>query len=147
DAHSACRLAEDHRHRGTERRDILDRRYRRDRHHRRLPGGAVMARALINVPPKAKKGDVIAIKTLIAHDMDTGFRFDNVGKVIPRNIITTFVCRYNDVEVFRADLHPAISANPYIAFSTVATESGTITFQWTGDNDFSSTESVNIVVE
>jgi sulfur-oxidizing protein SoxZ len=106
-----------------------------------------MARALINVPPKAKKGDVIAIKTLISHDMDTGFRTDNVGRVIPRNIITTFVCQYNGVEVFRADLHPAISANPFIAFSTVATESGTITFKWTGDQDFSATESVNIVVE
>ena len=106
-----------------------------------------MARALINVPPKAKKGDVIAIKTLISHDMDTGFRTDNVGKLIPRNIITTFVCLYNGVEVFRADLHPAISANPFIAFSTVATESGTITFKWTGDNDFSATESVNITVE
>ena len=106
-----------------------------------------MARALINVPPKAKKGEVITIKTLISHDMDTGFRFDNVGQLIPRNIITTFVCLYNDVEIYRAELHPAISANPYISFCTVATDSGTITFKWTGDNDFSQTEQAIITVE
>ena len=47
-----------------------------------------MARALINVPPKAKKGEVIAIKTLISHEMETGYRHDNIGKLIPRNIIT-----------------------------------------------------------
>jgi len=106
-----------------------------------------MARALINVPPKAKKGEVITIKTLISHDMDTGFRFDNVGQLIPRNIITTFVCLYNDVEIYRAELHPAISANPYISFCTVPTDSGTITFKWTGDNDFSQTEQASITVE
>src|SRR5947209_9929159 len=106
-----------------------------------------MARALINVPAKAKKGQVIAIKTLISHDMETGFRTDNVGKLIPRDIITTFECLYNGVEVYRAELHPAISANPFIAFSTVATDSGTITFKWTGDKEFSATESVNIIVE
>jgi sulfur-oxidizing protein SoxZ len=106
-----------------------------------------MARALINVPAKAKKGDVIAIKTLISHEMETGFRTDNIGKLIPRDIITSFVCTYNGAEVYRADLHPAIAANPFIAFSTLATESGTLTFKWTGDSDFSVTESVNITVE
>ena len=106
-----------------------------------------MARALINVPAKAKKGQVIAIKTLISHEMDTGFRTNNVGKLIPRDIITQFVCLYNGVEVYRAELHPAIAANPFISFCTVATESGTITFKWTGDNEFSATETVNITVE
>src|SRR5437899_4871247 len=105
-----------------------------------------MARTLINVPPKAKKGDVIAVKTLISHEMETGYRHDNVGKLIPRDIITQFVCTYNGAEIFRAELFPAIAANPFISFSTVATESGTITFKWTGDNGFSATESVNITV-
>ena len=47
-----------------------------------------MARALINVPPKAKRGEVIEIKALISHQMETGFRHDNTGKTIPRDIIT-----------------------------------------------------------
>jgi sulfur-oxidizing protein SoxZ len=106
-----------------------------------------MARALINVPPKAKKGEIITIKTLISHEMETGYRHDNVGKAIPRNIITQFVCTYNGLEVLRAELFPAIAANPFLTFQTVATTSGTIEFKWTGDNGFSATESVNITVE
>jgi sulfur-oxidizing protein SoxZ len=106
-----------------------------------------MARALIKVPPKAKRGDVIEIKTLISHIMETGFRRDNVGKPIPRNIITEFVCTYNGEEIFRVDLYPAIAANPFISFFTVATESGTIAFEWTGDNGFHETGSAKITVE
>ena len=105
------------------------------------------ARALINVPRKARRGDVIEIKTLISHIMETGFRHDNVGKPIPRNIITSFTCTYNGEEIFQATLYPAIAANPFITFNTVATESGTIAFHWTGDNGFSQTESANITVE
>jgi sulfur-oxidizing protein SoxZ len=105
-----------------------------------------MARTLINVPAKAKRGEVITIKTLISHVMETGFRHDNVGVRIPRDIITTFVCTYNGEEIFRATLHPAIAANPFITFHTAATESGTIAFKWTGDNGFSVTQSAKITV-
>ena len=38
------------------------------------------ARALINVPAKAKRGDVIEIKTLISHIMETGFRHGTNGQ-------------------------------------------------------------------
>jgi len=106
-----------------------------------------MARALINVPAKAKRGEIIEIKTLISHTMETGFRPDATGKPIPRDIITDFVCKYNDEEIFRAELFPAIGANPFIAFFTVATESGTLKFEWTGDNGFEATETAAITVE
>jgi len=103
--------------------------------------------ALINVPPRARRGDVIEIKTLISHVMETGFRHTQLGETIPRNIIRRFVCAYNGAEIFRADLHPAISANPFLVFSTVAIESGTLSFTWTGDNGFAVTESAPITVE
>ena len=106
-----------------------------------------MARALINIPAKAKRGEIITIKTLISHVMETGFRHSSVGVRIPRNIIDTFVCSYNGEEIFRAALHPAIAANPFITFHAVATESGTFTFKWTGDGEFSQTETASIVVE
>ena len=105
------------------------------------------ARTLINVPPKAKRGEVIQIKTLISHIMETGFRHDNVGRPIPRDIITSFSCRYNGNEIFRADLFPASSANPFITFFTTATESGKFEFEWIGDNGFSETASASITVE
>ena len=77
-----------------------------------------MARVLINVPAQAKRGEIIEIKTLIPHPMETGFRLDNIGEPIPRDIITLFVCTYNGEEIFRAELFPAIAANPFIAFFT-----------------------------
>ena len=106
-----------------------------------------MARALINVPAKARKGEVIALKTLISHVMDSGFRRTQLGDTIPRDIITSFVCTYNGEQIFSATLYPAIAANPFITFHTIATESGTIEFKWTGDNGFSATETASIVVE
>ena len=106
-----------------------------------------MASALINVPARARRGEIIEIKTLVSHPMETGYRRTQLGAPIPRDIIRRFVCTYNGTEVFSADLHPAIAANPFITFSTVATESGTLTFQWTGDNGFSLTESAAIRVE
>ncbi len=75
-----------------------------------------MARPLINVPAKVKRGQVFEIKTLISHIMETGFRFTTTGDKIPRDIVTTFSCSYNGEEIFRADLYPAISANPFFDF-------------------------------
>ena len=105
-----------------------------------------MARALINVPKQAKRGDVIEVKTLVSHPMETGYRRDSMGKAIPRDIINRFVCTYNGVEVFRADLFPAIAANPFLSFHTVATESGELKLSWTGDDGNTQTETVNITV-
>jgi sulfur-oxidizing protein SoxZ len=105
------------------------------------------ARALVNVPAKARKGEIIEIKTLIAHPMETGFRVGLNGALIPRDIITTFACTYNGEEIFRADFSPAIAANPFLTFFTVATATGTIELQWTGDNGFAAAESAPITVE
>ena len=106
-----------------------------------------MPSALINVPPKAKRGDIIEIKTLMSHIMETGYRRTATGDLIPRDIITSFICRYNGVEIFRTDLFPAIAANPFISFFTVATESGKFEFDWSGDKGFAETASASIVVE
>jgi sulfur-oxidizing protein SoxZ len=106
-----------------------------------------MPSALINVPARAKRGDIIEIKTLMSHIMETGYRRTAAGDIIPRDIITSFTCRYNGTEIFRADLFPAIAANPFISFTTVATESGKFEFEWIGDRGFSETASASITVE
>jgi sulfur-oxidizing protein SoxZ len=106
-----------------------------------------MARALINAPAKAQRGSVIEIRTLISHVMETGFRFTHTGEAVPRDIVTDFTAIYNGEEVFRAKLYPAIAANPFLSFHTVATESGIIELKWTGDNGFSATERIRITVE
>jgi sulfur-oxidizing protein SoxZ len=106
-----------------------------------------MARALINVPATAKRGEVVEIKTLIQHPMETGYRVGTNGNLIPRDIIDRFVCTYNGEEVFKAELAPAIAANPFLTFFTVATETGTLSFRWTGDNGFEATATATITVE
>ena len=106
-----------------------------------------MAAALINVPKKAKKGDVIEIKTLMSHIMETGYRRTTSGEVVPRDIITGLTCRFEGEEIFRADLFPATAANPFISFFTIATKSGKFDFEWIGDNGFSETASASITVE
>jgi len=85
----------------------------------------------IKVPKTAKAGAVIELKALIQHPMETGYRLDARGEVIPRNILTKFECLYDGETIFTADLHPGVAANPLITFHTVATESGTLTFRWT----------------
>jgi sulfur-oxidizing protein SoxZ len=105
-----------------------------------------VARAIVNLPARARRGEIIEIKALVAHDMETGFRRTQLGALIPRDIITQFICTYNGAEIFRAEFHPAIAANPYLAFSTRATESGTIVCKWTGDNGYMHTESAAITV-
>ena len=106
-----------------------------------------MARVMINIPPRAKRGEIIEIKTLIQHPMETGYRLDNKGAAIPRDIISRFICSYNGDEVFRAELFPAISANPFIVFSTVATKTGELVFTWIDDNGQIQSEIRQITVE
>ena len=105
-----------------------------------------MANALINAPKTAKRGDTIEIKALILHPMETGFRSGTNGRMIPRNIIEKFSARWNGEEIFAMAFSPAIAANPFVSFFTVARESGRIDFLWTGDQDFRVTEQVTITV-
>ncbi|WP_411877678.1 thiosulfate oxidation carrier complex protein SoxZ [Polaromonas sp. YR568] len=105
-----------------------------------------MARTLISAPTSAKRGEVIEIRATIGHPMETGFRPGEDGKILPRNIIQTFSCRYNGELVFSAELFSAVSANPYIAFHTVATDNGTLVLNWEGDNGFTQTESISLAV-
>src|SRR5262249_48470648 len=106
-----------------------------------------MARPLINVPPKVKRGQAFEIKTLISHIMETGFRYTSTGERIPRDIVTSFSCNYNGEEIFLVHLYSAISPNPFIAFFMDATESGTLDFKWIGDNGFVESATAKIVVE
>jgi sulfur-oxidizing protein SoxZ len=105
-----------------------------------------MARVVVSFPESARRGEVLEIRTLAGHPMESGFRRTQLGELIPRDIIRRFSCAYNGAEVFSADLHPAVAANPLIVFTTVATESGTLEFRWTGDNGFSAMHTAKIRV-
>lgn len=106
-----------------------------------------MGKARIKVPTSAKKGEVFQVKTLITHNMESGQRKDKkTGEKIPRLIINTFTCNYNGTEVFKSDWHPAVSANPYMAFYVKAMDSGTLEFVWKDDQGNETKESSKISV-
>jgi sulfur-oxidizing protein SoxZ len=105
-----------------------------------------MPQARISIPKTAARGEVIEIKTLIQHPMETGFRRDLEGNPVPVHIIERFVCTYNGEEVFRADFHPSIAANPYLTFRTLATESGRLELTWYDDDGSVYAESAEIEV-
>jgi sulfur-oxidizing protein SoxZ len=106
-----------------------------------------MASVLINVPKLVRKGEVIDIKTLISHPMETGFRSAPDGKLIPRDIIYRFICTFEGTEIFAADLFPAIAANPFITFTMRAERSGTLTFRWLDDKGGAQVETARLDVQ
>ena len=98
------------------------------------------------MPASAKKGEVVQIKSIVQHEMESGFRRDNNGLAIPRHIITSFVVSYAGAEIFKADVFPGVAANPYFGFTTTATETGEVVFTWTDDRGDVTTERRTLTV-
>ena len=89
----------------------------------------------VKVPRKASAGDVITIKTLISHPMESGQRKDSKGKIIPREIINHFTCDFEGQNVIDVELDPAVSTNPYFEFEAKVEKSGTFKFTWLDDDE------------
>jgi sulfur-oxidizing protein SoxZ len=102
--------------------------------------------ARIQVPANAKRGEVIEIRIAIQHPMETGFRFDDGGRAIPKNVVNKLVCRYNGAEIFRAEMGSGIAANPFLDFFTVAQASGELVFDWVDDQGQTGSERVALTV-
>jgi sulfur-oxidizing protein SoxZ len=105
-----------------------------------------MVRVLINVPKQVKRDEPFEVKLLISHPMESGQRRDAMGQAIPRDIINSFICTYNDQEVLRADLFPAIAANPFLSLVVTAHESGLLRMSFTDDHGVVQTEMRSIGV-
>jgi sulfur-oxidizing protein SoxZ len=96
---------------------------------------------MVDVRPRIKldkklatKGDIVEVKALVSHVMETGLRKDTNGNPVARKILNKFSCTVNGKQVFSADFEPAISANPYIQFKFRAEESGPVVLTWTDDD-------------
>lgn len=88
----------------------------------------------VKAPKSASAGEVVTLKTLISHPMESGQRKDKEGNTIPRSIINRFVCDFNGETVLDVKMDPAISTNPYFQFEAVVPEAGTFTFTWYDDD-------------
>jgi len=100
----------------------------------------------ITIPTEATAGDVITIKTLVSHKMESGLRRDGEGTVIPRRIINKFTCEFNGEMVFDCDIDPALAANPYFKFKAKVNEAGTFRFTWVDDEGKSTEVEKQIVL-
>ena len=103
-------------------------------------------RPRIKLPDQVRKGDIIEIKTLVAHPMENGLRRDQNGATVPRKIINRFACEFNNQPVFSCDLDTAVAANPYLQFYAKVEESGTFRFSWTDDDGSTITAEQTITV-
>lgn len=100
----------------------------------------------IKIPRTASPGEVVQVRAKIPHPMETGWRQDHNGQTVPRNRINKFVCTLNGAEVFSADIHSGISANPYFSFFVRVAESGTFECVWRADEGKTFTQSATIEV-
>jgi sulfur-oxidizing protein SoxZ len=96
-----------------------------------VPG--TIADSRISVPPATRSGEAIEVRISIRHAMETGYRTDESGKPVARNVIRSFACRYNGDPVFTVRMTSGIAANPYLRFFVTARESGTLDFEWVDD--------------
>jgi sulfur-oxidizing protein SoxZ len=102
--------------------------------------------ARINIPANVPRGEPFEVRIQIRHPMETGYRTNDVGKAIPRNVIRSFACRYNGEPVFAAQMSSGIAANPYLRFFITARASGELTFEWTDDAGVRASERAAVTV-
>lgn len=105
-----------------------------------------MARSVIHLPATARPGEIVSVRVLVQHPMETGYRSSSVGEPLPRNLIRRVECRFEGERVFAADLHPAVAANPTLAFFLLARRSGMLSVEWRGDNGFVHSDSARLQV-
>jgi len=101
----------------------------------------------LSVPSTAAPGEVIQVKAMIQHDMESGYRRDQMGQRIPQDILKHFECFYAGRRVFHVELNPGVAANPFFSFYTRAIASGDLEFRWTDQHGetWSATRTIEVV--
>lgn len=102
--------------------------------------------ARIGIPAKVTRNEPFEVRLQVRHPMETGYRTDDIGKSIPRNVVRTLTCRYNGDVVFAAHLSSGIAANPYLRFFVTARTSGELLFEWIDDAGVRGSERAAVTV-
>ena len=92
-----------------------------------------MTIARVQWPDKISAGELVKVRMLIQHPMDTGYLQDFSGKLVPRNVIRLLICTLGDQEIFRVEPSSGIAANPYFEFFVRATNTSEFKIEWTDD--------------
>jgi sulfur-oxidizing protein SoxZ len=101
-------------------------------------------RAILTAPSSARVGEVVEVRALAQHPMETGYRRSSEGEFLPRDLVRRVECHFEGELVFAADLHAAIAANPYVAFYLKLASSGSLTVRWQGDRGVAHSETLRI---
>lgn len=81
-----------------------------------------------------KKGEIVTVRTIVQHVMETGFRKDAGGNIVPQKIINRFACTLNGKPVISWTPGTGVSANPYLEFRFRAEEAGELKMIWVDDD-------------
>ena len=92
-----------------------------------------MSVARLQVAPRVRAGEAVEVRLLIQHAMETGFRREADGRVVPMNVVNSLVCRLGGTEILRAEFGSGVSANPYLSFWIVPPASGELVVEWVDD--------------
>ncbi|MEO9652533.1 MAG: thiosulfate oxidation carrier complex protein SoxZ [Roseobacter sp.] len=95
---------------------------------------ATGVKSRVKLPKTAKTNEIITIKTLITHRMESGQRLDDTGQLIPRSILNRFLCLFDQEVVVDLEIQPAVATNPFFEFEVRVPYSGTFDFAWYDDD-------------
>lgn len=104
-------------------------------------------RVHVKVPARAKQGEIIRLMTKLNHPMESGWRHLQNGKAVAKDLVGQFVCRFDGVEIFRAEFDAGTAGNPYLSFYVRAEKSGSYRFSWIGKDgeDYHATAAIEVV--
>jgi len=103
-------------------------------------------RTLLTVPARVQPGEAFEVRALAQHPMETGYRRGSDGALLPRDLLRRIEARFEGELVFSAELHAAVSANPFVAFWLRVPAGGVLTVDWQGDGGVAHRESRRIDV-
>ena len=95
---------------------------------------------------KPARGEIVRVRAQIEHQMESGLRSDEAGRLRPRNIVRKFEARLGQNLLFTWEPGISISQNPYIEFTFKARQSGDLTMLWRDDKGATLTASKTITV-
>lgn len=99
---------------------------------------------LANPRVSVGSGQPAEVRTLISHPMETGLREAENGETLPRHIIERFTVSLDGDIAFEAELHQAVSANPYLRFYLTPESDAEALFEWHDDSGNSARHSADL---
>ncbi|MCS6931150.1 MAG: thiosulfate oxidation carrier complex protein SoxZ [Acetobacteraceae bacterium] len=103
------------------------------------------SRPRLRVPDRARPGEVIEIRMLIDHPMESGLRVGG-GAAPPRNMLSRLSVTMNGAPLFEAELKNGTSPNPYHVIFVRVDRTSDFAFAWTDEAGRSARTTARVTV-